>query len=334
MKVYHNLYSSIISLENLFESWQEFRRGKRQKLDVQIFERNLENNLFSLHKELKGKTYRHGNYTSFYITDPKLRHIHKACVKDRVLHHAVYRVLYPIFDHGFIFDSYSCRIGKGTHKAVSRLEKFNRRVSKNYSDPCFALRGDIKKFFDSVDQNILLRLVKKKVKDSDALWLISEIIKSFKWSDPPKGQTLAEEEGKELLIGNLTSQFLANIYLDKLDQFIKHKLKVKGYLRYCDDFLILDSDEEYLSNLVEKIDNFLQVNLKLALNKEKMIIRKLKQGIDFLGYVGLPHHRILRTKTKRRMFKRINQDNLVSYLGLMKYCNSYKIEKILRKCLI
>lgn len=179
METHNNLFSQIISLENLFESWKEFRRGKRKKIDVQIFERNLENNLFALHHELKRKTYRHLNYTSFYITDPKRRHIYKADVRDRIVHHAVYRILYPIFDKGFIFDSYSCRLEKGTHKAVKRLALFARKVSKNYSGPCFALKCDVKRYFDSIDHNILLKMIRKKITDVGTLWLTEEIIQSF-----------------------------------------------------------------------------------------------------------------------------------------------------------
>ena len=144
-----------------------------------LFERNLEDNLFALHTELKNKTYRHSQYTAFYITDPKYRHIHKAEVKDRIVHHAVYRVLYPIFDQGFICDSYSCRIKKGTHKAVNQLEKFTRKVSKNYTQPCFALKCDVKKFFDSVDREIILGVIKQKISDPNVFWLIKEIVYSF-----------------------------------------------------------------------------------------------------------------------------------------------------------
>lgn len=153
--------------------------GKRNKRDVQEFERYLENNLFDLHLSLKYKNYRHSPYISFYITDPKLRKIHKANVRDRVLHHAVYRILYPIFDQSFIFDSYSCRLNKGTHKAVKRLEKFSRKVSKNHTSPCFVLKCDVKKFFDSVDHKILLKIIEQKLKDKEAIWLIKEIIGSF-----------------------------------------------------------------------------------------------------------------------------------------------------------
>ena len=174
-----NLFEQIISLENLFASWKEFRKGKRKKFDIQIFERNLEDELFKLCTDLKSKTYHHSNYTSFHITDPKLRHIHKAIVRDRIVHHAVYRILYPIFDQAFIYDSYSCRFNKGTHKAIQRLVQFSRKISKNYTRPCWALKLDIKKFFDSVDQEILLKLIKRKISDPNTLGLIENIIQSY-----------------------------------------------------------------------------------------------------------------------------------------------------------
>lgn len=155
----HKSYSEIISIENLFQVWDEFRKGKRERKDVQVFERNLEDNLFNLHQALRDKTYSHGKYQSFYVHDPKQRHIHKAGVADRVAHHLLYKFLYSVFDKAFIYDSYSCRLDKGTHKAVDRLEKFTRIVSKNYTKPCWALKLDIKKFFASVDHKILLQLL-------------------------------------------------------------------------------------------------------------------------------------------------------------------------------
>ena len=165
-------------------AWKEFRSGKRKKADVQLFERNLEDNLYELHLELKNKTYRHGPYTSFYINDPKLRNIQKAEVVDRILHHAIYRILYPIFDSSFCFDSYSCRLGKGTHKAVRKLDGYIRKISKNYTTECFALKCDVKKFFASVDHEILIEMIERKIKDCDVLRLLDEILVSFPLDSP------------------------------------------------------------------------------------------------------------------------------------------------------
>ena len=214
--IYHNIFEKIISLENLFLAWQEFSRGKMKKLDVLEFKNRLEDNIFNLHQALKDKIYQHSDYTAFNVYDPKLRKIHKAVVIDRVLHHAIFRILYPLFDQNFIFDSYSCRIEKGTHRAVRRLEEFTRKLSQNNQRTIFALKCDVRKFFDSIDQKILLDLIKRKIQDDNAIELIEKIVRSF-----PAG----------LPLGNVTSQIFANIYLNELDQFVKHKLKEKYYLR-------------------------------------------------------------------------------------------------------
>lgn len=179
MKIITHLYSKIISIDNLLAAWQEFVEGKKEKADVRVFAKYLLQNILSLHDDLINLTYKHAGYQRFNINDPKARVIHKAIVRDRLLHHAIYRVLYPIFDRSFIFDSYSCRLNKGTHKAVDRLEQFARKMSKNYTQPCFALKCDIKKFFDSVDHEILFELIKKKITDENVLRLMWKIISSF-----------------------------------------------------------------------------------------------------------------------------------------------------------
>lgn len=322
--VTHNLrYQDITSIENLFQAWNEFRKGKRKRKDVQIFERNLEDNLFELHGKLRNKTYRHGSYDSFFVHDPKLRHIHKASVEDRIIHHLFYKYLYELFDKSFIYDSYSCRLEKGTHQGVKRLEKFTRIVSRNYIRGCWALKLDIKKFFASVDHEILKELLRKKVHDKDIIWLLGEVVDSF-----PKG----------IPLGNLTSQIFANIYLNELDQFVKHQLKARYYLRYADDFLILFSCDQYdrlvyHTKLISLIKQFLRDNLKLKLHPRKIILRRLDWGIDFLGYIVLPHYILPRTKTKRRIFiklkAKIDDENfgqsLQSYLGYLSHANSYKL---------
>ncbi|MDD2731914.1 MAG: reverse transcriptase/maturase family protein [Candidatus Pacebacteria bacterium] len=325
-------FDEIISLENLFCAWDEFKRGKIKKIDVLDFNLFLENNIFCLHKELKLKTYRHSDYTSFYIKDPKLRHIHKACVKDRVLHHAVFKILYPIFDNSFIFDSYSSRINKGTHRAVVRLNRFAKKASKNNARNCYFLKCDILKFFDSIDHKILISLIKKKIKDKDAVWLIEGIIKSYSTSLL-----------KGIPLGNITSQLFANIYLNELDRFIKDNLRIRYYVRYCDDFLIVSNNFRYLTGIIPKIKTFLKGNLKLSLHPGKIVIKRYHQGVDFLGYVSFPHHIILRTKTKKRMLKRIEKrikdlknnkiskqsfgQTIQSYFGILKHCKSYKLKK-------
>ena len=328
------LFEQIYSLENLRIAFENFRYGKTKKPDVIAFSKNAKKELYSIYDHLRRKSYKHGSYETFYIQDPKLRKINKATARDRVLHHAVFRKIYPIFDQAFIFDSYSCRVGKGTHRGVKRLQEFFKKESKNNSRLCWVLKCDIKKFFDNIDHEILLRLVARRIKDENVLWLVDIIINSFK---------------KGLPLGNITSQVFANIYLHELDLFIKHHLKAKYYIRYCDDFVILNVDKKYLGNLVVKINDFLIGNLKMSLHPNKISISNYRQGIDFLGYVSFPYHTILRPKTKKRMFRKIglkllslekgslNKDSfkqtMQSYLGMLKHCNSVKIKGLLWKTL-
>jgi len=328
----HMNYVEITSIGNLFQAWVEFRKGKRKRADVQIFERNLEDNLFELHRQLKNKTYKHGNYQSFFVHDPKQRHIHKADVIDRVVHHLLYQYLYELFDTSFIFDTYSCRLEKGTHKAVKRLEKFTRIASKNYTKPCWALKLDIKKFFASVNHRFLIGLLRKKVKDVDILWLLDQVINSFN-----SGSQATFNANKGIPLGNLTSQVFANIYMNELDKFIKYKLRVKYYLRYADDFLILSSSENDLNYFIKPIDDFLKLNLQLELHPKKLIFRKLNWGVDFLGYITLPHYRLPRTKTRTRIFRKLKEkfnsvnfdQSLQSYLGYLSHANSFQLSRVL-----
>ncbi|HXK32184.1 MAG: hypothetical protein A2Z68_02695 [Candidatus Nealsonbacteria bacterium RBG_13_38_11] len=335
MKIYKNIFEKIISLENLFSAWDKFKSDKQKKRDVQQFEWRLEENIFKLHRNLKYKRYKHGKYASFYIQDPKQRHIHKAAVRDRVLHHAVFTALNPIFEPTFISNSLSCRIGKGTHKGIDILDKTLRQISSNSFKPCFALKCDIKKFFGTVDHSILLNIIRKRIKDSDAIWLLGEIVESF----ISRYSTFFERKG--LPLGNLTSQLFANIYLNEFDQFVKHKLKIKRYIRYTDDFVIVAENKLCLENLIAPIRSFLSDKLALELHPKKIAIRKFHQGIDFLGYIILPYHRLLRTKTRQRIFRKLKkrveeykkgiiskqtlEQSLQSYLGVLSHADTYKL---------
>ncbi|KKQ06910.1 MAG: Retron-type reverse transcriptase, partial [Candidatus Moranbacteria bacterium GW2011_GWF1_36_4] len=166
-------------MENLLEAWKEFEKGKKNRKDVQEFSMNLMDNIFSLHQDLLNHTYKHGGYQAFKINDPKPRDIHKAKVRDRLLHHAIYRKLYPFFDKTFISDSYSCRINKGTHKAIEKFRKYFNKVSQNNTKTCYVLKCDIKKFFASIDHEILISILKEHIPDENILWLLVEIIESF-----------------------------------------------------------------------------------------------------------------------------------------------------------
>ncbi len=281
-------YDDIISVENLLTSWQEFLKGKRKRKDVVLFSMNLMDNIYSLHDDLKNKKYQHGAYVAFKINDPKPRDIHKATVRDRLLHHAIYRILYPYFDQKFIYDSYSCRLGKGTHKAIYRFESFVRKVGKNNTRSCLVLKCDIRKFFVNIDHDILKGILKKHMKDENILWLLNEVIDSFHTKHIYAIADICKIKEVGLPLGNLTSQLLVNIYMNEFDQFVKHKLKVKYYIRYADDFVILSQGKKYLEDILEQMKKFLEKNLKLMMHPDKVFIKTIFSG---LAMVHLRHTR-------------------------------------------
>ena len=304
-------------MENLLEAWKEFEKGKKNRKDVQEFSMNLMDNIFSLHQDLLNHTYKHGGYQAFKINDPKPRDIHKAKVRDRLLHHAIYRKLYPFFDKTFISDSYSWRINKGTHKAIEKFRKYFNKVSQNNTKTCYVLKCDIKKFFASIDHEILISILKEHIPDENILWLLVEIIESFHISKPLPSPPLEKARGIGLPLGNLTTQLFVNIYMNKFDQFVKHKLKAEYYIRYADDFVFLSQDRKWLEDLIPRVGKFLGDELKLKLHPNKVYIKTFSSGVDFLGIINFPHHKILRTKTKRRMMKKIFLNHKMLREGLI-----------------
>lgn len=274
-------------------------------------------NVLHLHNDLREKTYTHGAYHAFNIADPKPRNIHKASVRDRLLHHAIYRVLYPYFNSRFIHDSYSCRNNKGTHRALERFKSFGYKVSKNNTKTCFVLKCDIRKFFASIDQSILLTILTQVIKDENIVWLLTRVIQSFDSGKPNVG----------LPLGNLTSQLLVNIYMNEFDQYVKHVLKVKYYMRYADDFVIFSQDKKYLENVLEQMKEFLETKLHLAMHPDKVFIKTLVSGVDFLGWVHFLHHRVLRTATKRKMLRNVSEKNIASYRGMLEWGKGWKIQQ-------
>lgn len=278
------------------------------------------NNIISLHDDLVAKKYRHSAYEFFRIHDPKQRDIHKATVRDRLVHHAVYGMLYPFFDRIFIADSYSCRFCKGTHRAIDRFQSFARKASFNHSRTAWILKCDIRKFFASINQAKLLEILAEYIPDKDVLALISEIVGSF----------FSTQKGTGLPLGNLTSQLFVNIYMNEFDQFVKHSLKARYYIRYADDFVILSSDREWLCSVLPLIRVFLSDRLKLQLHPNKISISTIASGVDYLGWVNFPDHRVLRTATKRRMFRRLKDsegkpETVQSYLGLISRGNAHRL---------
>lgn len=313
-------YGDIVSLENLFSAWQEFISGKRKKRDVQQFSLRLTDNLVQLHSDLSDFTYTHGGYKAFNISDPKPRNIHKASVRDRVLHHAIYRQLYPFFDRTFIADSFSCRFNKGVHRALNRFRSFAEQVSRNNTRTAWVLKMDIKKFFASIDHEVLMKFLSSYIADKQVLSLLENIISSF-----------SMRPGKGLPLGNLTSQLFCNVYMNELDRFVKHRLKAKHYIRYADDFVLLSENRQWLLDQIGKISAFLGQSLRLSLHPDKLYIKSLASGVDFLGWVHFPHHRVLRTITQRRAMKRIGDhptdETLQSYLGLASHGNAFDFQQ-------
>lgn len=314
-------YDSIITIENLLITWERFLRGKRKKKDVIKFQTELATNISDLYNDLKNKTYVHGSYSAFNISDPKHRIIHKASVRDRVTHHLIYKELYWYFHFRFIYDSYSCRRKKGTHRALNRFQSFARRVSKNNTRTCFVLKCDIKRFFASIDQTVLLKILERHISNPNILWLINQVVSSFQLTFLGVG----------LPLGNLTSQLFANVYLHELDMYLKQELRVKYYIRYADDFAILSDDRKYLENLLPKIETFLREKLLLKLHEDKVYIKTYGSGVDFLGWVHFPHHRQIRTTTKKKIIRKMKswpkREAVSSYRGLLEHGNTYRLRK-------
>lgn len=313
-------FEDIFSLENIFASWNEFRHGKKKKTDVIEFASRLISNLTELHHAIHSDTYEHGGYEYFRISDPKPRDIHKAFVTDRVLHHGMYRSFYTYFDRFFIHDSYSCRIGKGAHRALVRFNEFARKASNNHNQTVWVLKCDIKKCFASIDHNVLKNILKKHIICERTLKVVDEVIDSFNIGNSQIG----------IPLGNLTSQLFVNIYLNEMDQFAKRQLKAHYYIRYADDFIIMSVDRAWLVGILKDLEDFLSKKLKLTLHPNKVSIATVASGVDFLGWVHFPHHRVLRTTTKKKMFRNLDsnssKESKASYLGLLKWGNAHKIK--------
>lgn len=303
MKRHGHLWQQVVSFEALLRAAENARRGKRFRPAVAAFHFDLERELWQLHAELSTRTYRPGAYRSFFIHEPKKRQISAAPYRDRVVHHALTGVLEPIFERSFIADSYACRRGKGTHAGVRRCQEFARRFR-------YVLKADVQKFFPSLDHEICKELVARKVKDPDVLWLVNRVIDHSN----PQEEVLNYFPGDDLFtpaerrrgipIGNQTSQFFANVYLDPLDHFVKDRLGMKGYVRYVDDFLVFADDKGQLAAVRDEIEACL-VPLRLRLHPAKTVIFPVRDGIRFLGYRVFPTHRLLPKENVRRFRRRV-----------------------------
>lgn len=305
MKTYSNIFSQIYSFENLLHAAQKARLGKRYKDYVGRFYANLEYELIALQNELQQKRYQPGEYRTFTIYKPKQRMISAAPFRDRVLHHALCNVIEPLFERKFIFDSYANRKGKGAHKAVLRYQHFCRKNK-------FALKCDLQKYFPSIDHDILKQQIRRTIRCHDTLWLIDRIIDGSNEQEPVLHYFAGDEMFTPLTrrhglpIGNLTSQFFANVYLNPFDHFMKEHLRIRYYLRYVDDFIILGQDKHWLQEVKYEIDAYL-ARLRMLLHPNKSQVRRTAQGVTFLGFRVFPEFRLLPRKNINHARQRLRQ---------------------------
>ncbi len=345
MKTYKNIYRKVCKFDNLMLAFRRARKGKSKRDYVIRFESELQKNLKCLQNDLINKTYFPSDLKKFIIRDPKTRTIHASIFRDRIVHHAIINILNPIYEKIFIYDSFASRKTKGTHKAVKRFEYFVRKVSKNgslvkkstsnNSIKGYVLKADFRHYFDTINQEVLIEILRKKIEDESLIWLIKSVLKNFE-ADKKIGMPL----------GNYTSQFFANIYLNELDYYIKHTLKAKYYIRYVDDFVILHKNKKRLEYFLKHINYFLPC-LKIKLHEDKTEVHALKNGITFLGYRVFYHYKLLKKKNIRYFRKKLEK-NLTLYknneisleqlesringwLGYAKFGNTYNFrQKILR----
>ncbi len=346
MITFNKLFEKLISIENLQNAYWKARKHKSNSPAIIKFEKHWQLHLAKLHKELKTRTYKPAPLKSFILRDPKTRTICVSEFKDRIAHHALVNTLQPIFEPRFIYDSYASRKNKGTFPALKRFYIFLKKVTKNGKQihnsrnandiPGFALKSDIKHYFKTVDHKILLNIISKRIKDNRVLWLTKIILDNHN----PK------IHGKGMPLGNWTSQFLANVYLNELDQYIKHELKAKYYLRYVDDFVILHQNKNVLIKYEKQIKTFLHT-LKLKLHPDKCKIISLKRGISFLGFKCFYHYKLVRQRNIRKIHNKLKemtklfksgkieketiQETLQGWNAYVKQGNTYKLRKKLNK---
>lgn len=341
MKTFKNLYPQICSFENLLLAVRKARRGKRYRTPTAKFHINLEKELPALQDALLNQTYLPGQYTEFYIYEPKKRMISAAPYRDRVAHHALCNIIEPLFESTFIYDSYANRMGKGTHKAIQRYQEFSRKNR-------YVLKCDIQKYFPSIDHKILKEEIRRKIACPQTLWLIDTIIDHSNLQE----EVIAYFAGDDLFtpfqrrrglpIGNLTSQFFANVYLNPFDHFVKETLRCKYYVRYVDDFVIFDNDKALLRQVKKELKNFLE-GYRLNLHENKTRVYRSDEGICFLGHRVFPEFRLLKKENVKRFRNKLKkmqqayaegamdlEDIRVSiqgWLGHASFSNTYRLRK-------
>jgi retron-type reverse transcriptase len=291
-KTYKSLFPALCEYNNLMLAFIKARKHKTKKEYVKKFESNLNTELLRLQWELLTGTYHPAQLTTFTVRDPKTRKISASHFRDRVVHHAICNIIEPIFENRFIFDSFANRKGKGTSGIIKRFDKF---IQKNKNG--YALKADIRHYFDTVNHEVLLGILGRRIKDEQLLSLITSILQNYKTKTPGIGMPL----------GNLTSQFFANVYLAELDNFVKHELKAKHYVRYVDDFVILNKNKKQLEAWKNKINVFLSSKLKLTLHPDKTSIIPINAGVPLVGFRVFPTHKLLKKSNLRRFRSRLDR---------------------------
>jgi retron-type reverse transcriptase len=346
------LQNEVFSYKNIYEgAYLPCRKKKRTTFDALKYEINAEENTYELEQELTDRTYHPLRSLLFVCHKPKQREIFAAAFRDRIVHHLLVNEYKPIYEPIFIHDSYACRDGKGTHAAKERLEKFTRQITKNGHIRAYYLQLDITDFFTSIDKQLLFTIIQRKVKNPDILWLTQKVLfwdcttsyvhkgdKQLLFNIPPNKSLFGKENRSGLPIGNLTSQYFANIYLNELDQFVKHVLKAHYYLRYVDDFVLLSPDASQLRAWQAQIEEFLINRLKLRLHPKRRKLLPISNGIDFLGYIIRPQYVLVRRRVINNLKEKIRQfrqerkkdfrklhDMVASYMGHFKHANSYRL---------
>jgi retron-type reverse transcriptase len=339
MKTYRNLYSKICSFENLLRAAKQAAAGKRFRPHVLTFFSDFEHHALQLLRELRAFTYQPGEYSAFFIYEPKKRMISAAPFRDRIVHHMLINVIGPLFERRFIFDSYANRVGKGAHAAIRRLQQFMRQAN-------YVLKIDLRQYFPSIDHEILKREIRRVIADAETLWLIDKIIDGSNpqveanWYFPGDDLFTPFERRRGLPIGNLTSQFFANVYLNPFDHFVKEQLRCRFYLRYVDDAALLNDSPVYLQSLLPRLQAGLD-NFRLKLYLEKCQIRPQRSGQRFLGQMVFPKHSLLTPQNVRRFARRMRQfqkkrvsrsislpeirQSLMSWLGHAMQANTWRL---------
>lgn len=333
MPAYRNLWQELCSYENLLIAFKKARKRKMLKKYVIEFEADLQNNLLQLQKELISQEYTPKPLCTFIINDPKTRKISKSDFRDRIVHHAICNIIEPLFERAFICDSFANRKGKGTLNAIERFDYFKRKASRNNMRKCFVLKADIKHYFETVKHSILMQIINKKLKDPKVLSLIKAILQNYETKLPGKGMPL----------GNLTSQFFANVYLNELDYFVKQNLKARYYVRYVDDFVIFHHNKNILTGFQREINAFLSQSLAIELHPDKSKITPLNRGVSFLGFRIFYQHKLLKKSNIRKINKKFQAfqkdyfagkigydaiyDSVEGWLTYAKHANTYRLRE-------